>query len=177
MAKQTFELVSPFLSIYCPSRKWDGTSDLLLGQTTNHLVPGEFLEMTATYGVNRGTVDGADVPSFAFFSEPGRGDLVTGGKIPVLQFGPYEADTSVYLRQANGNPAAGLSLGAAVSITNVQNPSTPALDPAVNANVPCRGIKAAADGDFVVGYISRVIGTGINTTFRIMVGIGSGHKA
>ncbi|MEC8306230.1 MAG: hypothetical protein VXZ72_00010 [Chlamydiota bacterium] len=171
MAKQTFELVSPFLSIYAPSRTWGGDSSLLLGQTTNHLLPGEFLSYKADYSVERG--DNSAEPSFAFFSEPGRGDLVTSGKIPVLQFGPYEADTSIYLRVDNtGLPAAGLTVGAPVSVTNVQHPDVP-----ISADKPCRGIKAAADGEFVVGYISRITGTGVNQKIRILVGIGSNHKA
>jgi hypothetical protein len=140
------------------------------------LVPGEFLEIDSSYGVDRGSSSTA--PSFAFFSEPGRGDLVTGGKVPILQFGPYEADTSVYLRQVNGSPDAGLlTVGAAVSVTDVQNPATPALDPGNANNLTHRGIKPAADGDFVVGYISRITGTGSNTKIRIMCGIGSNYKA
>ena len=170
MAKQTFELVSPFLSIYAPSRTWGGASNLLLGQTTNHLVPGEFLSLKSDYSVERGTSD--QVPSFAFFSEPGRGDLVTGGKIPVLQFGPYEADTSVYLRTAQGEPHADLQVGVAVTVTDVQNPNDP-----TNVATPCRGIQPvtqAAQGDYIVGYVSRVTGTGVNQKIRIICGgIGS----
>lgn len=170
MAKQTFELVSPFLSIYAPSRTWGGDSSLLLGQTANHLLPGEFLSLKDDYSVERGS--DSDVPSFAFFSEPGRGDLVTGGKIPVLQFGPYEADTSIYLRDVNGAPS-GFSVGAAVSVGDVQHPE----DPTNNGNTPCRGIKPAAAGEFVVGYVSRILGSGVNTKIRILVGVGSNHHA
>ena len=171
MAKQTFELVSPFISIYAPSRSWGGDSSLLLGQTTNHLLPGEFLSFKSDYSVERGS--DSNVPSFAFFSEPGRGDLVTGGKIPVLQFGPYEADTSIFLRDVNGAPVGGLSVGAAVSVGDVQHPE----DPTNGGNTPCRGIKPAAAGEFVVGYISRIIGSGVNTKIRILVGVGSNHHA
>ena len=170
MAKQTFELVSPFLSIYCPSRTWGGASNLLLGQTTNHLLPGEFLALQDDYSVNRGSSSAE--PSFAFFSEPGRGDLVTGGKIPVLQFGPYEADTSIYLRDVNTGIYDGFQVGLPVSVTNVQHPDVPA-----SADKPLRGIKVAAAGEFVVGYVSRIVGTGINAKIRILVGIGSNHHA
>jgi hypothetical protein len=166
MAKQTFELVSPFLSIYCTSKTWNGASNLLLGQTTDHLLPGEFLEIDSSYGVIRGA--SSTVPAYAFFSEPGRGDLVTGGKIPILQFGPYEADTSVYLRaNATGLPVAGLVLGAAVSVGSVQNPAVP-----ISAVVPCRGIKPAVAGDFVVGFVSRITGSGTNQKIRIVCGVG-----
>ena len=170
MAKQTFELVSPFLSIYCPSRTWGGDSSLLLGQTTNHLLPGEFLALQSDYSVARGS--SSSEPSFAFFSEPGRGDLVTGGKIPVLQFGPYEADTSIYLRDQNTGIYDGFSVGAPVSVADVQHPDYPA-----SADKPLRGIKVASAGDFVVGYVSRIVGSGINAKIRILVGIGSNHHA
>ena len=169
MAKQTFELVSPFLSVYCPSKTWNGASNLLLGQTTDHLVPGEFLQIDSSYGVDRG--DDSNAPSFAFFSEPGRGDLVTGGKIPILQFGPYEADTSVYFRDANTGFPTGFSIGTPVAMAAVQNPAAPA-----SADLPCRGIKAATDGQFVVGYVSRITGTGSNTKIRIICGVGSNAK-
>lgn len=170
MAKQTFELVSPFLSIYAPSRSWGGDSSLLLGQTTNHLLPGEFLEIQDDYSVNRG--NSSAKPSFVFFSEPGRGDIVTGGKIPVLQFGPYEADTSIYIRNAATGAPDGFTVGAAVSVAAVQHPDVPA-----SGNKPLRGIKPAAAGEFVVGYVSRIIGSGVNAKIRILVGIGSNHHA
>ena len=170
MAKQTFELVSPFLSIYTPSKTWNMDSSLLLGQTANHLVPGEFLEIDSSYGVSRGSGKGVK-PSFAFFSEPGRGDLVTGGKIPILQFGPYEADTCVFLRDGNGD-AVGLAVGDAVSITDVQDPANPTAGVAAE-NKTHRGICTAEDGAFVIGYVSRRIGSGSNMKIRIMCGIGS----
>ena len=170
MAKQTFELVSPFLSIYVPSKTWNMDSNLLLGQTANHLVPGEFLEIDSSYGVVRGTGAGTK-PSFAFFSEPGRGDLVTGGKIPILQFGPYEADTAVYLRDANGE-AVDLQIGDAVSVTDVQDPANPTVGVDA-ASLTHRGIRTAQAGDFVVGYVSRRIGSGSNMKIRIMCGIGN----
>lgn len=176
MATQTFELVSPFVSIYTPSLKWNGASNLLLGQTVNHLLPGEFLIHDSNYGVNRETA-GADTdlsvkPSFVFYSEPGRGDIITGGKLPILQFGPYEADTSIVLRAAGGALDGDLVVGAAVAVRNVQNPTN--FDVAA---FPLRGLAAfdhaddANQGVFKVGYISRIIGTGLKARVRVLVGI------
>ena len=177
MASQTFELVSPFMSIYAPARTI-ADSTLLNGKTTNALVPGELLVMDSSYQVKRpldvvtkfGTdADNADevsrAPGFVFFSETGRGDIVTGGKVPVLQFGPYEADT-----------------GKAVGIVATRNPNSFASAGA--------GVAGAAHGDnhivaglgvlssaqlsgnaYRVGYISRIIGAGTSMKVRILFGI------
>ena len=113
MATQTFELVSPFLTIYAPSKKWAGDSSLLLGQTSNRLVTGELLSYTGANGVERvsntnidqsvlmangAKIKGTDRWVAPYFSETGRGDIVTGGNVPVLQFGPFEADTMLFQR-------------------------------------------------------------------------------
>ena len=107
MATQTFELVSPFLSVYAPSKKWDTSkSDLLLGQTSTRLVTGELLEYFGANSVTRPAsgiaantaLDGLTQWVAPYFSETGRGDIVTGGNVPVLQFGPFEADTMLFMR-------------------------------------------------------------------------------
>lgn len=198
MATQTFELVSPFLSIYAPSRTFGGSSSLLKGQTDNALVTGELLSMDSNYGVtrvmpanfNNGDVaDANSAPGFVYFSETGRGDLVTGGKVPVLQFGPYEADTMVFQRNAAGtlvidDDATALSssdIGKTVGIVAVRNPlkytlNAEAAGAAHNDNyvVPGLGIIDAAQvagGCFVAGRISRITGTGANMKVRILFGI------
>ena len=172
MANQTFELVSPFLSIYAPSRTFNGGSDLLKGQTNNALVPGELLSFDTTntnYGVTReipanlassAVGDVATQPGFVFFSETGRGDLITGGKVPVLQFGPYEADTQVFARSAagilqneaaNGNGGAGADLTAAngvgkpVGIAAVRHPTKYASAAPNTADGAAYGNDSGAD--------------------------------
>ena len=98
MATQTFELVSPFLTIYAPSKKWDTSkSDLLLGQTATRLVTGELLSYFGANSVTRpdsgivanAVLNGLETWVAPYFSETGRGDIVTGGNVPVLQFGPF----------------------------------------------------------------------------------------
>ena len=208
MANQTFELVSPFLSIYAPSRTFNGGSELLLGQTNNALVPGELLSFDTTntnYGVNREIPaklagNAADTvatqPGFVFFSETGRGDLITGGKVPVLQFGPYEADTQVFARAVTGvlrNEAAGADLTAAngvgkpVGIAAVRHPTKFAsAAPNTNAGAAYGGdtgldllipgltvlnATQIAAGAFVAGHISRITGSGANMKVRVLFGL------
>lgn len=206
MANQTFELVSPFLSIYAPSRTFNGGSELLKGQTNNALVPGELLSFDTTnanYGVTRqvptklsdGTADQAMYslsPAFVFFSETGRGDLITGGKVPVLQFGPYEADTQVFARLQNGNlvSADGTTalstsdIGAPVGVMAVRHPTkyATAADTKVAGDahgdntlvIAGLGVLSNAqvkDGAHVVGYISRITGSGANMKVRVLFGL------
>lgn len=212
MANQTFELVSPFLSIYAPSRTFNGGSELLLGQTNNALVPGELLSFDTSntnYGVTReipanlassAAGDVATQPGFVFFSETGRGDLITGGKVPVLQFGPYEADTQVFARSAAGilqneaaNGGAGADLSAAngvgqpVGIAAVRHPTKYASaapntadggayagDSGADLIIPGLSVLTAAQiaaGAFVAGHISRITGSGANMKVRVLFGL------
>jgi len=195
MATQTFELVSPFLSIYAPSRTFGGSSSLLKGQTENALVAGEMLSFNSNYGVDRvkpaafndgGNADANTVPGFAYFSETGRGDIITGGKVPVLQFGPYEADTMVFQRNSGGTllesddltALSSTHIGATVGIVAVRHPTKYAN---ANANaadgtliIPGLGVLTAAQvqhGCFVAGRISRITGTGANMKVRVLFGI------
>lgn len=194
MATQTFELVSPFLTIYAPSKKWDASqSDLLLGQTSNRLVTGELLEYFGANSVKRpdSSIAAADVAGItkfvaAYFSETGRGDIVTGGNVPVLQFGPYEADTMLFMRggddgftggEGDGNLANGphgdFAIGDKVFACAVRNPLNGS---SFNANnyvigiAPAGGITNAADA-VCVGRVSRIIGSGASAKIRVMFGV------
>lgn len=198
MATQTFELVSPFLTIYAPSKKWAGDSSLLLGQTATRLVTGELLSYTGANGVKRPEVAfgnglnannnalGVDTFTAPYFSETGRGDIVTGGNVPVLQFGPFEADTMVFFRDgdadldgngagggslANG-PSAGLKvIGSPVYAAAVRNPLNGSTFDANNYVV---GIASAGDisGEGpIIGRVSRVIGSGASAKIRVMFGV------
>lgn len=194
MATQTFELVSPFLTIYAPSKKWDTSqSDLLLGQTSNRLVTGELLEYFGANSVKRptssiGNADVAGITKFvaAYFSETGRGDIITGGNVPVLQFGPYEADTMLFMRggddgftngEGDGNLANGphvdFAIGEKVFACAVRNPlngSTFNANNYVIGIAPATGITNAADA-VCVGRVSRIIGSGASAKIRVMFGV------
>ncbi len=191
MAIQTFELVSPFMSVYAPSKKWGGLPDLLRGQTANRLVAGELLSLDGT-GVNRATYDvnaaGANKALaacvFPYFSETGRGDIITGGNVPILQHGPFEADTMCFERanDATFNNSAGqgsladgkhnsLTVGARVFAMPVRNPQNGAT---LDANNYIIGIGASVGeikDHFCVGRVSRVIGSGATAKIRVIFGI------
>lgn len=205
MSIQTFELVSPFLSIYTPSKVWKGDSSLLLGQTTNALTPGEMLRITSDYGVDRTLSDLAyknqndnddnnipgngsihsdvKLPGFAFFSETGRGDIVTGGRVPVLQFGPYEADTMIFDRGSdgilineNGATLSTSDVGKAVGIFAVRNykdfaSSNTDTGALMQSGLACLSSAQIASGAFKAGYISRISGVGTKMRVRILFGI------
>jgi hypothetical protein len=106
-SRSFFEIVGPgFLQCWVPSRAYVGSQDGgvadLTGQSATRLRPGEFLELAADGKVDRGTANGGTVPAFPYFSETGRGDIVTGGKVPVI-FGPtYEAETKLVARKTDG---------------------------------------------------------------------------
>jgi len=196
MATQTFELVSPFLSVYAPSKKWDTSkSDLLLGQTSTRLVTGELLSYFGANSVTRpdsGIVANAVLPGIEkfvapYFSETGRGDIVTGGNVPVLQFGPFEADTMLFMREGDdsaaiaagafaGNLTAGahnaLNIGEKVFAAPVRNPLTGNLSATdyVIGVAPASGISNAASA-VCVGRISRIIGSGAKAKIRVMFGV------
>lgn len=196
MATQTFELVSPFLSVYAPSKKWDTSkSDLLLGQTSTRLVTGELLEYFGANSVTRPAsgitagqvLDGLTKWVAPYFSETGRGDIVTGGNVPVLQFGPFEADTMLFMRIGDdsaainagaftGSLAAGahidLTVGEKVFATAVRNPLTGNLSATdyVIGIAPASGINNATSA-ICLGRISRIIGTGASQKIRVMFGV------
>jgi hypothetical protein len=201
MATQTFELVSPFLTIYAPSKKWDSTkSDLLLGQTATRLVTGEMLELSGSNGVTRGLSSTFTVNlTFAaatgeigtgkfcapYFSETGRGDIVTGGNVPILQFGPFEADTMLFMRVGDdavnlgigggsmaGGAHTGFAVGEKVYAWPVRNPNTDKFqyDDFVWGVAPASGIADETTA-FCVGRVSRISGSGASAKIRVMFGV------
>jgi len=208
MATQTFELVSPFLTIYAPSKKWDTSkSDLLLGQTANRLVTGELLSYFGANSVTRPAsgitateVDAQTNWCAPYFSETGRGDIVTGGNVPVLQFGPFEADTMLFARAGDESIAQGEgqgTLGAGPAIKTAQFPlgfevggkvfacavRNPLNGSTFNVNNYVIGVAplgslsaasqtAAENGEILsVGRVSRIIGSGATAKIRVMFGV------
>lgn len=116
-SRSFFEIVGPgFLQCWVPSRAYAGDSTELTGQLATRLRPGEFLALVADGKVDRGSGDGGTAPAFPYFSETGRGDIVTGGKVPVI-FGPtYEAETKLVARKTDGSIDA-------TNDTNIANPN------------------------------------------------------
>lgn len=159
MAKPFFEIVGPgFLNMWAPSRKWGGASNLLEGKTETRLRLGEFLELGDNCVV-RGSTNPSALPSFAYFSETGRGDIVTGGKVPVLMHAMYEADTSLVARTAAGlidhddsGAASAFTIGDALTVTDIYAPDD-------LSHKVYRGLRKASTlngTQMVVGYVTRV---------------------
>ena len=197
MATQTFELVSPFLTIYAPSKVFNGDASLLRGQTSNRLVTGELLELVDARGVDRpvsGIVANNGIVALnkfvaPYFSETGRGDIVTGGAVPILQFGPFEADTMLFERvgddafdvdgEGEGSLAAGknadIVVGARLFAVPVRNPLNGATFNASNyvfgVGVNSDGAAATITSSFCVGRVSRIIGSGASQKIRVLFGI------
>lgn len=196
MATQTFELVSPFLTIYAPSKVFVGDSSLLLGQTPNRLVTGELLELVDARGVQRPAFaagvgaaagDAAALNTFVapYFSETGRGDIVTGGAVPILQFGPFEADTMLFERDgdeafdANGEGSGSLAAGAHGDITvgarlfamPVRNPLNGAVLSSASYVYGVGASVGSIDTAFCVGRVSRILGSGASQKIRVLFGI------
>lgn len=194
MATQTFELVSPFLTIYAPSKVFVGDSSLLLGQTPNRLVTGELLELVDAHarGVQRPAFakDGADALALnkfvaPYFSETGRGDIVTGGAVPILQFGPFEADTMLFERdgdnafdandEGGGSLAAGahgdITVGARLFAMPVRNPLNGAVLSSASYVYGVGASVGSIDTAFCVGRVSRIIGSGASQKIRVLFGI------
>ena len=191
MAIQTFELVSPFLTIYAPSKKWAGDSSLLLGQTPTRLVAGELLSMVDPNGVERpefalngNTNKALDTFVAPYFSETGRGDIVTSGSLPILQFGPFEADTMLFERSGDvaftnsegdgsidNNPIAGITTGARLFAMPVRNPLNPSTFNSGNYVIGVGTSVGSIADAFCVGRVSRVTGSGAKAKVRVLFGI------
>jgi hypothetical protein len=193
MATQTFELVSPFLTIYAPSKVWEGDASLLRGQTANRLVTGELLEITGARGVKRPEFTGIageanaalDLFVAPYFSETGRGDIVTGGAVPILQFGPFEADTMLFERagddtfdadgEGEGSLAQGkigaIDVGLRVFAMSVRNPLNGATFNSGNYVTGVGASVGAIESAFCVGRVSRIIGSGASQKIRVLFGI------
>lgn len=191
MATQTFELVSPFLTIYAPSKVFVGDSSLLLGQTPNRLVTGELLELVDARGVQRPAFDNDGAGAKAlnkfvapYFSETGRGDIVTGGAVPILQFGPFEADTMLFERdgdnafvddEGGGSLAAGahgdITVGARLFAMPVRNPLNGAVLSSASYVYGVGASVGSIDTAFCVGRVSRILGSGASQKIRVLFGI------
>jgi len=171
-SRSFFEIVGPgFLQCWVPSRAYVGSQDGgvadLTGQSATRLRPGEFLEIVADGKVDRGSDDGATVPSFPYFSETGRGDIVTGGKVPVI-FGPtYEAETKLVARTNTGVMDADNAGGATAFAVGDRLCVCDVFAPDDLTNKVYRGLRkmtpveSAAGVIVCVGFVTRVLDNSI----------------
>jgi len=166
-SRSFFEIVGPgFLQCWVPSRAYAGDTADLTGQSATRLRPGEFLELDENGKAFRApTPDNgaappvptpdvaATVPCFPYFSETGRGDIVTGGKVPVI-FGPtYEAETKLVKRSDEGVMDPAFEVGDRLVVCSVFAPDD------LNNEI-YRGVRRAVAGDegaVCVGFVTRVL--------------------
>ncbi len=89
-----FVLVSALLA--SQRRDFDyGTAAELKPTNANPLVDGEWLELNASYQLDRGTLNPSTAPAFPVFTEQGRYDTQAIGKVTTIYLGAFEADTKV----------------------------------------------------------------------------------
>jgi len=125
------------------------------------LVEGEWLELDSNYLLaragdnNAGTADeGLNAAVFPVFTERGRYETQAIGKVTVLFLGMYEAETLIH--------------PADVGAYNIGDPLT-VQDVSVGGVVR-RGlaVSAGADERTVVGFISKITGTGASALLRFV---------
>jgi len=104
----------------------------------NCIVDGEFLSLNMDYQLVRSI---NSVLGFAVFAEKGRFDVQAIGKLTVLYYKPYEADTRIF-------STSGLTLGGPLAIATGIQP----LSDGVNRS----GLVAAPGGSIVLGYVTRM---------------------
>lgn len=141
MPAPNFELVSELQTV---NRRDFPLADesILKPLAANPLVDGEWLEMDANYKLARGAGAGDKALVYPVHTERGRYDTQAIGKVNVLFFGGYEAETSIC-------DLTGLAVGDALMVDTV-----------VIGALNKRGLKKATAGKFVVGHVTKLPGSG-----------------
>ena len=107
------------------------------------IIDGEFVSLTLDYQIARSA---AGVLGFAVFAEKGRFDVQAIGKLTVLMYKPYEADTRVFV------PGGTLALGQPLSIAA-------SVDIHDGAGAVRTGLAGASGDQIVLGYVTRMPAT------------------
>jgi hypothetical protein len=115
------------------------------------LVEGEWLELDANYLLKRGTGAGTSGAVFVVHTERGRYDTQALGKANVIFAGQYEAETSIF------NTGTSFTVGQALEVTDV-----------TIGGISRRALDAAASGKAVVGFVTKVTGTGATAKLRFL---------
>jgi len=126
-------------------------ASILNPQATTPLVDGEWLQLNDSYQLKRGSGEAA-VPSWVCFAERGRYDTQAIGKSPVLFMGGFEAETAIFA-------TAGMDVGDALAVDTVTCP---------NGLTTRRGLVSISGAGLhlIVGYVTRIIGTGASQKIR-----------
>ncbi len=116
------------------------------------LVEGEWLELDSanTYLLKRGTGAGTSGAVFPVHTERGRYDTQSIQKVNVIFAGQYEAETMIH------------DAGSA----NIGDPLM--VDSVTIGGVSRRGLKVATTGKAVVGFVTKITGTGSAAKVRFL---------
>ena len=104
------------------------------------VIDGEFMSLNIDYQITRSL---AGVLGFAVWAEKGRFDVQAIGKLTLLMYKPYEADTRVFLSGGT------LALGGPLSISNV-------VDIHDGAGAIRSGLAGTTASQLVIGYVTRM---------------------
>ena len=104
------------------------------------IIDGEFMSLTLDYQIARSL---AGTLGFAVFAERGRFDVQAIGKLTVLMYKPYEADTRVFTSGGS------LALGQPVAISAT-------VDMHDGAGAIRSGLAGWGGGQLVIGYVTRM---------------------
>ncbi len=130
---------------------------LLNPTNANPLIDGEWLNLNASYQLERGTDDGTVnamiLPSFPLFAERGRYDTQAIGKSPVLFLGMYEAQTRVAT-------LAGMAVG---DVLEVGDQTVDSL-----TRKGLQEITVDAGQHLTIGMVTRIVGTGASQKVRFI---------
>jgi hypothetical protein len=117
------------------------------------LTEGEWLELDSSYLLKRGASNSVSPAVFMTHTERGRYDTQSIGKANVIFAGQYEAETLVHLADLSG-----YAIGDALTVGDV-----------VMGAVTRRGlVKAGTPGQPVVGFITKITGTGTTAQLRFL---------
>ena len=142
-----FVLVSPILGSQRRSFVY-GTAAELLPTNANPLVDGEWLEINASYELDRGTANPSTVPSFPVFSEQGRYETQAIGKISTIYLGTFEADTKVFT-------AGSIAVGDPLTVNDV-----------TFGSLTRRGLIEHTGSGIIIGYCTRAPSNGVMRFIR-----------
>ena len=153
MAAPNFELITELQT--CTRRDFPlSTAALLNPLNANPVLDGEWLELDANlYTLKRGSTTGTPAV-FPVHTERGRYDTQAIGKVNVIFLGMYEAETAIH--NGASDSLSGYVAGDSLCVNDV-----------TVGSLTRRGLvkDSTTDGRVVVGYVTKLIGSG--TTGRV----------
>lgn len=115
------------------------------------LVEGEWLEFDTNYLLARGSGAGVSCAVFPVHTERGRYDTQAIQKASVIFAGQYEAETSIF------NTSGSYTVGAELMVDTISI-----------GGINRRALDVATTGHAVVGFVTKVTGTGATAKLRFL---------